>query len=121
MLMFVPMGFFVTVDPRVLQLHAKVIKDALRQADIGVTKAAIYMDVDARQFARQLEGDGHISYTRLVKLPLGFWQWLVVGLLTEVGIPTSVSRAARLDRIVRRGLKKMARAEMDTHEERQRA
>ena len=118
--MFAPVGFFTAIDPKVLQLHAERIKTALRFANLSIDKAALWMDMDQSLLRRQLQGDGHISYTRLVKLPVAFWQWLAVGIAEQVGVPKAVRRAVRLQlAVVSR--KQMARMDADVEDERKRA
>jgi hypothetical protein len=101
--------FAVTVEPEILRRHALRIKTALRYADISPSKAAVWMNLDPSQFARQLEGEGHLSYTRLVKLPASFWSWLAVLIAEDVGLPLVIRRAARLQIALLRTRKKMAR------------
>lgn len=115
--MLAPMGFFVAVDPEILRRHAELILDALSKARIGATKAAIHQDIDARQYARQLAGEGHLSYTRMVRLPLKFWQWFFLLGCELVGLPEEVERSV----LVQDGIdarKRMAKAELSPDVER---
>lgn len=112
--MLLPIAFFVTVDRRAFAPHAEWIREALHEAKITLDAACIWMGdgdkpYDASLFKRQLAGEGHVSYTRLSKLPLKFWKEFAAILLVQVGIPSRYSRAARLDRIARRGRKHMAK------------
>jgi hypothetical protein len=97
------------VDPHILKLHADRIKTALRYADISPTKAALWMSIDPRQFDRQLNGEGHISYTRLVMLPVLFWQWFGLLIVVQVGLPLVIRKSARLALTFMGFRKRMAR------------
>ena len=73
-------------------LDADLIRAALRHADISLTKAALWMEMDAAQLERQLNGDGHLSHKRLLKLPLKFHQWMNLLGSIRYGAPREVRR-----------------------------
>jgi hypothetical protein len=78
--------FFLTL------LDADLIRAALRHADISITKACVWMDMDPAQFERQLNGDGHLSHKRLLMLPLKFHQWFSIECAMRYGPPREVQR-----------------------------
>lgn len=78
-------------------LTANLIRAALRHADISVTKAALWMEMDRSQFERQLSGEGHVSLNRLEKLPLLFWQWTALLMVEWFGLPPEVEQALAVD------------------------
>lgn len=92
--------FFITaglqVDPDVVCAHAKRVREALRMADLSLEKACLHMDIDKGQFSRQLGGEGHLSFLRLMLLPQSFWQWYYLLGAEAVGLPEVVTRAARV-------------------------
>lgn len=83
----------VQIDPASRLAHAKLVREALRLSDVSIEKAALYMAMDRAQFDRQLNGEGHISYTRLMALPQEFWRWFYFLGAGELGLPTCVDRA----------------------------
>ncbi len=86
----------VQIDAHARELHARLVREALRLADISIEKAALYMAIDRAQFDRQLQGDGHVSFTRLMALPEEFWRWFYLLGAELAGIPEVVTRSARL-------------------------
>jgi hypothetical protein len=73
--------FFLTL------LDADLIRAALRHADISITKACVWMDMDPAQFERQLNGEGHLSHKRLLMLPLKFINGFPVECAMRYGPP----------------------------------
>jgi len=73
---------------------AKVLRDALRDADISLDLAAQEVERNVRQVARQLAGDEG-SLTTLFKLPDHFWRELGLGILAEFGYSKKARAAAR--------------------------
>jgi hypothetical protein len=67
--------------------EANRIRQALRCADISLEKAASYMELDKSLLRRQLDGEGHLSHTRLLLLPETFWQWYHLLGSAERGMP----------------------------------
>jgi hypothetical protein len=74
-------------------LDADLIRAALRHADISITKAALWMEIDREQLERQLKGEGHLSHKRLLRLPLKFWRWFSFLSTQRYGLPGEVRRA----------------------------
>ena len=74
-------------------LDADLIRAALRHADISITKAAMWMEMDRTLLERQLDGEGHLSHKRLLMLPLKFHQWLSLLSSVRYGPPRVVRRA----------------------------
>lgn len=77
----------VMVADHVKAAEATRIKQALRFADISPDKAAVYMEMDRSQLHRQLNGEGHLSHTRLLLLPAEFWRWYHFLGLQDCGLP----------------------------------
>lgn len=98
-------------------IDGDLIRQALRHADISLSKAAIWMEMDVRQLDRQLHGEGHLKHTALLKLPLRFHQWLSVLQVARYGLPKEVRRALPLA-IATMGQKRMLRMERAERKER---
>jgi len=90
-------------------LDGELIRRALRHADISLSKAALWMEMDARQLDRELNGLGHLKHTALLKLPLIFHQWFTLLQAERYGLPNEVRRSLPLY-LALRGRKRMARA-----------
>jgi hypothetical protein len=73
-------------------LDADLIRAALRHADISITKAALWMEMDRTLLERQLDGEGHLSHKRLLMLPLKFHQWFSFLSTERYGQPQVVKR-----------------------------
>lgn len=86
----------VSVDVVLHQRFVSILLEANRRYGMSVEKMAVWLDVDVRQLRRQLEGEGNISFTRMMQLPVGWWGWFAIGILTEFGIPRELRRAARV-------------------------
>lgn len=84
------------VDPTVFVKHVGLVKRALELSGLSLEKAAIWMEMDRSQLHRQLEGDGHLSLTRLMLLPVTFWRWYGLLIAEQLGLPVEVRRAARM-------------------------
>jgi hypothetical protein len=100
----------VTVNEPAYRVNLKVLRQTF--SDLGVDsdeKIALHLGVDKTQFHRQLNLDGHISWTRLCNLPRGFWSCYGWNLAVEYGLPRNAQRAARLA-FALIGRKRMARA-----------
>ena len=81
-----------------ITVQARVIRAALRHADVPLDKTPLYTGCDVRQFAREIDGDTNNAITRLFKLPDAFKAWLGVALLQEYGVPQELAQVARLPR-----------------------
>lgn len=68
---------------------AAVIGQALSRAGLNNKQAAAYMELDPGQWSRQLQGEGHISFQRLLKLPIKFWTEFVPLLAEPIGLSCS--------------------------------
>lgn len=90
------------------------IQEALASAGLSLKAAALYMDMDHAQLSRQLDGDGHVSVTRLASLPPEFHRWFAVKLAERYGLPKAIRAGQRL---------RMARASLrlEPHKERRHA
>jgi len=86
----------VNVDPDSLRPHARLVREALRMADISIEKASLFMGISKSQLCNQLSGEGHLSWKRLTLLPVGFRQWYHLLGSEEVGLPEVVTRATRI-------------------------
>lgn len=65
---------------------AAAIGQALSRAGLNNKQACAYMEIDPGMWSRQLQGDGHISFQRLLKLPIKFWTEFVPLLAEPVGL-----------------------------------
>lgn len=97
------------------RIPAHFIREALRRADISVEKACLYIvhpktgkPKDRAQFARELDGIGHLRYSDLCQLPIRFWQHLGMVILQELGMPREM-RHAVVFALALHGKKSMAR------------
>lgn len=91
-LLFVP---FVVLAKDALDAWERRIREALRLSDHSIEKAALYMEIDKSQLVRQLKGDGHLSFTRMMALPRSFWAWLGLLIVEDYGLPKVVARSTR--------------------------
>lgn len=94
----VPMLVMAQVDEALFQKHVAIFFEALRLADISKDKACQWMAIDQAQFYRQTEAEfriGQISLTRMMALPLIFWQFYALGLAEAFGYPPLVVRSLR--------------------------
>lgn len=57
------------------QLAATAVKDAMNHAHLTDEQAADLMHIQVGQFRRQLRAEpgAHLSFARLLMLPIGFW------------------------------------------------
>jgi hypothetical protein len=97
-------------------LDADLIRAALRMADISITKAALWMEVDKGLLERQLNGEGHLSHRRLLMLPLGFHRWFNLLAVEKYGLPREVTRAVPLT-LALLAKRRMARAAIATRKQ----
>jgi len=65
---------------------AEAIGQALSRVGLNNKQACAYMELDPGLWSRQLQGDGHISFQRLLKLPITFWTEFVPLLAEPVGL-----------------------------------
>lgn len=68
---------------------AAAISQALSRAGLNNKQACAWMDIDPGLWSRQLQGDGHISFQRLLKLPIAFWTEFVPLLAEPIGLSVS--------------------------------
>lgn len=65
---------------------AGAIGQALSRSGLNNKQACAWMDLDPGLWSRQLQGDGHISFQRLLKLPIAFWAEFVPLLAEPIGL-----------------------------------
>jgi hypothetical protein len=65
---------------------AAAISQALSRAGLNNKQACAWMEIDPGLWSRQLQGDGHISFQRLLKLPIKFWTEFVPLLAEPIGL-----------------------------------
>jgi hypothetical protein len=65
---------------------AVAISQALQRAGLNNKQACAWMDIAPGLWSRQLQGDGHISFQRLLKLPIDFWSEFVPLLAEPIGL-----------------------------------
>lgn len=89
---------------------AVAIGQALSASGLSHKQACAWMEIDPGLWSRQLQGEGHISFQRLLKLPVKFWTEFVPLLAEPIGLSVThediADRAlmqcvASLDAIVR--------------------
>lgn len=68
------------------------IRESLAACDIRIKSAAGMMGLDSSQFVRQLQGDGHVPFDRLVDLPISVQRLIVDKWATAVGLQVVISR-----------------------------
>jgi hypothetical protein len=91
----------VTVNEPAYRVNLKVLRQTF--SDLGIDsdeKIALHLGVDKTQFHRQLNLDGHISWTRLCNLPRGFWSCYGWNLAVEYGLPFALIGRKRMARAV---------------------
>lgn len=103
-----------TLDPVILRMHVELLREAAEFAGLSEEKFCLWQEVDDAQWRRQCHGIGHISLSRLMNLPVSFWSWYGLLLVTKFGLPKEVRRVARVTVAVF-GMKKMARMFADAH------
>lgn len=65
---------------------AAAIGQALSRSGLNHKQACAWMEIDPGLWSRQLQGDGHISFQRLLKLPVAFWTEFVPLLAEPIGL-----------------------------------
>ncbi len=85
-LAFIALGV-VQLSEQQRQHSAAMIREALRRADIGIRKAALYMDMDPSDFERALTGVRKLDWWRLEMLPRAFWVELWPLIAEDKGVP----------------------------------
>jgi hypothetical protein len=75
---------------------AAEIRAALRDCDMTLKVACLWMKIDVGQFERQLNGEGHLSIKRMERLPLKFWSALAFRLSLKYKLPSHVRRGVPL-------------------------
>ena len=59
---------------------------ALARAGMTQTEACAYMEIDQANWQKALNGNGHVSFQRLLKLPLKFWHEFLPMLAEPAGL-----------------------------------
>ena len=85
-------------DPHV-EATARRIREALRLSDLSLEKACLYMGLSKAHFSAQLSGVGHISATRMAKLPVEFHRWYHSLGVMDYGLPDRVAKAQGIIRM----------------------
>jgi hypothetical protein len=109
MFFLAPLPGVSTVSERDYKPFHELVKETLADSRISLEKGALYYGTDKAQFRRAIEGEGHLSWTRLSQFPVAFKAHLGWRLLTAYGLPTEMQRAARIA-LALIGKKRMARA-----------
>lgn len=68
---------------------AVAIPLALSRAGLSHKQACAHMDLDASNWAKALQGNGHVSLQRLLLLPVAFWCEFLPMLAEPVGLCVS--------------------------------
>jgi len=83
---------FLATDPAV-EATARRIREAMRLSDLTLEKACLYMGLSKAHFSNQLAGVGHISASRLAKLPEEFQRWYHALGVQDYGLPARLANA----------------------------
>jgi hypothetical protein len=110
------LNFLMSLQPRP---SGQRVREALRYSDISLDAAARWMEMDPRQLARQLDGEGHLKVTALDKLPLKFHRWYHFISLVDIGLPEVVRRSVRLHIAIAHERKQQIRMALHASKERQ--
>jgi hypothetical protein len=70
------------------------ISQALSRAGLNNKQACAWMEIDPGLWSRQLQGDGHVSFQRLLKLPIIFWTEFIPLLGEPIGLSVSAEDPA---------------------------
>jgi hypothetical protein len=62
---------------------------ALSRCGLSHKQACAYMEIDPGLWSRQLSGDGHVSFQRLLKLPVTFWRQFLPLIAEPAGLAVS--------------------------------
>jgi hypothetical protein len=62
---------------------------ALSRSGLTHKQACAYMEIDTGLWSRQIGGDGHISFQRLLRLPVAFWREFLPLLAEPAGLAVS--------------------------------
>jgi len=75
------------VEPMQLFPYAQKLRRALAMSEMSEKQAALTMGVDQSEFSKQLAGmpGHHISFGRLLKLPIEFWEVFLPDLAAHFG------------------------------------
>jgi hypothetical protein len=97
---------FITVllNHPAVDAYAKRIREALRLSDLSLEKACLYMDLSKSHFSAQLSGVGHISASRLAKLPEEFQRWYHALGVMDYGLPARLEQASPVVKMAKAGL-----------------
>lgn len=65
------------------KILGQAVLESLERSRVTVKEAAALMRLDESQFRKQLRGEpsNHLSLTRLIRLPYGFWLWFSPSLI----------------------------------------
>jgi hypothetical protein len=82
------------------------IRRAADHAGLDLKALQIDMEIDKGQLSRQMEGDGHLSLTRLSRIQsCAFWRWFALLQSQRHGLPDEVNAAIDLQpRMAKMGL-----------------
>lgn len=84
----------VALSDDLCRLHRRLLGEAIEHAHMTMQQASAEAEISQAQFTRQLQGiEG--SLKRLWMLPLTFWQWYGLVLVSHFGLPPLAQRAAR--------------------------
>jgi hypothetical protein len=109
MFFLAPLPGVSTVSERDYKPFHELVRETLADSRISLEKGALYYGTDKAQFRRAIDGEGHLSWTRLSQFPIAFKARLGWRLLDAYGIPPEMQHAARIA-LALIGKKRMARA-----------
>ncbi len=90
----------VAVDDRTKRAHIDRLRRAIELAGLTEQQACAEMEITQAQWSQQCQGHGHLSYTRLVRLPPEVLSWLAVLTARDYGLPLEIAHGAQLARLV---------------------
>lgn len=81
---------WITVDDDLRRLFVRRLKRAIQLAGLTEQQACQEMLLKQSQWADQCAGEEHLSFTRLMLLPLQVHLWFAVLTLVECGLPVEL-------------------------------
>jgi hypothetical protein len=83
------------------EIVAVAFRRALAKSNLSLKEAAWHMGVDGAQLSRELQGIGHLSLTRIGRMPREFTQWFALELVAALGMPADIRHAQLVQEALR--------------------
>lgn len=84
-----------------MEVVARAFEEARARCAWSVKEAAGHYGVDRSQLARELQGIGHLSLTRIAAMPTVFVQNFALVLVKLIGLPDDVQVAVKISERVK--------------------